>query len=140
MSNPADTAAQPCPVTFALEIFGDRWTLLVLRDLLLESHNTYKDIRAANPSMATNVLADRLKRLQRRGLIDKSRDDRDARQYIYRPTLLAVSVIPMIVEMIVWGSEHGDGATDPEFVRRFHEDRDALIRELRARAREAVVD
>lgn len=125
-------------MTFALEIFGDRWTLLVLRDILLESRSTYKDIMAANPGMATNVLADRLKRLARRELISKERDEQDARQFIYRPTQLGVSVIPMLVELIVWGSTHGTGTADPTFVRRFHEDRHGLIEELQARASDVI--
>lgn len=134
MSIESESSAPTCPVAFALEVFGDRWTLLVLRDILLESRCTYKDILAANKGMATSVLADRLKRLQRRGLISKGRDGSDARQFIYRPTKLGVSVIPMLVEMIMWGVKHGNGTVDSSFMRRVNKDRDKFIKELQSRA------
>ena len=135
MSGSKHTAKSNCPVTYALEIFGDRWTLLVLRDILLESRHTYRDILDAHPGMATNVLADRLRRLLRRDLISKERDEHDARQFIYKPTELSVSVIPMLVEMIVWGSKHGDASADPDLLRRFDDDRVRVIEEIQDRVR-----
>ena len=140
MAKQSDIQSQPsrgpCPVTFALEVFGDRWTLLVLREVTLEARYRYKDLLAANDGIATNVLADRLKRLQQRGLVSRVRDKSDARQYIYKPTELAISVIPMLVEMIVWGAQHGEGNATEPFIRRFNSDRDGLISELQHHARE----
>lgn len=128
--------SNPCPVSFALETFGDRWTLIVLRDVVLESRYQYKEILAANPGLATNILADRLRRLQRRGLVSKQRDDEDARQYLYKPTNLAISVVPMLVEMIIWGTEHGEGHGSRQFSRKFKTDREGLIWKLQQKARE----
>lgn len=136
MHDSAKPARSLCPVTFALEVFGDRWTLLVLRDVTLEARYRYKELLAANRGLATNVLADRLKRLEKRGLISKARDGNDARQFVYKPTDLAISVIPMLVEMIVWGARHGDGAAAPDFLRRFDSDRANLIEALQREARE----
>lgn len=124
-----------CPVSFALETFGDRWTLLVLRDVMLEARYRYRELLAANPGIATNILADRLKRLEQRGLISKQRDSADARQFIYKPTYLAVSLIPMLVEMMVWGARHGNGAIDEHFLSRFDTEREQLIRQLQQKAR-----
>ena len=129
---------RPCPVTFALEIFGDRWTLLLLRDVLLEGLSRYGDLRAANPGIATNILADRLKRLERRGLLEKFRDPKDARQFVYRPTEFGISTVPMLLEMIVWGTKQGQGAADPELLVRFDADRDGLVRDLQRRIRERL--
>jgi DNA-binding HxlR family transcriptional regulator len=138
MNKTTDSERPPCPVTFALEVFGDRWTLLVLRDVLLKARYSYKALLTANPGIATNILADRLKRLERRMLVTKERDESDARQFLYKPTLLAISVIPMLVEMMVWGSENGNAKVDPEFKRRFKSDREALIAELQSAARESA--
>ena len=107
----------------------------MLKDVVLESRYRYRDLLAANPGIATNILADRLKRLEQRGLVSKTRDDKDARQYLYRPTSLAISVIPMLVEMIIWGSENGEGRGSPAFTQRFKSDRTGLIRELQSNAR-----
>jgi len=130
--NQLDSSA--CPVSFALEIFGDRWTLIVLKDVVLESRYRYKDLLAANPGIATNILADRLKRLEQRGFVSKQRDAHDARQYLYKPTRLAISTIPMLVEMIIWGSENGVGRGSKQFTQRFKSDREGLIRELQQSA------
>jgi DNA-binding HxlR family transcriptional regulator len=127
-----------CPISFALEIFGDRWTLLVLRDVLLRSRSRYRELLSSEEGIATNVLADRLKRLEQRGLIRKEQDQQDARQYFYRPTMLAVSVVPMLVEMTVWGARSSSmTCVDQDFLRRFEEDREKLIADLQTQVRRA---
>lgn len=127
-----------CPVTYALEIFGDRWTLLVLRDIMIDARRRYKDLLSANPGIATNVLADRLKRLERRGLISRARDPMDARQIAYKPTEQAIEAIPMLVEMIVWSAKNGAGGVSKTLLRRYRDDRESLIAELRRNVRNAV--
>ena len=134
MNDIGKPAHNPCPVTFALEVFGDRWTLLVLRDVLLEGRYSYKELLAANPGIATNVLADRLKRLEQRQLVTKTRDPSDARQFVYKPTHLGISVIPMLVEMMVWGSKHGNAQATTSLVERFESDRESLLLELKKAA------
>jgi len=121
---------QPCPISFALGIFGDRWTLLVLRDVLLTTHSRYKEILAANPGMATNVLSDRLKRLEDHGLIVKERDVTDGRQFIYKPTKSGVSVIPILVEMLIWGADKGGIRIPDIFVRGYRDNRDEFLGKL----------
>lgn len=130
MANRDGGEKAPCPVTYALEIFGDRWTLLVLRDVMIEGRRRYRELLSANPGLATNVLADRLKRLERRGLISRARDPMDARQIVYKPTEGAVAVIPMLLEMIVWSAKNGAGGVSKAFLRRHAADRDGLIAEL----------
>ncbi|MEO1016515.1 MAG: helix-turn-helix domain-containing protein [Pseudomonadota bacterium] len=125
-----------CPISYALEIFGDRWTLIVLRDTLLRSKRRFRELLACEEGIATNVLADRLKRLEQRGLLVKERDPADARQQLYRPTELAVSLMPMLVEMTVWGAQTSpDTEFDPDFLRRFKTDRAQLITDLQERVR-----
>jgi DNA-binding HxlR family transcriptional regulator len=125
-----------CPLSYALELFGDRWTLLVLRDLLLRSRRRYRELLACEEGIATNVLADRLRRLEERGFIRKQRDAEDARQYLYQPTEFAVTVVPMLIEMTVWGARtNAHTSVDPKLVRRFETDREGLIVEVQARIR-----
>jgi DNA-binding HxlR family transcriptional regulator len=105
---------------------------------MLEARIRYKDVLTANPGLATNVLADRLKRLERRGLLSKKRDPSDARQYVYMPTEAAIALIPMMIEMIVWSAGQGAGEASPSFVKRFETDRDALIAELKHQVRNRI--
>ena len=130
-----DIRRSDCPISFALEIFGDRWTLIVLRDLMLRSRQRYRELLEGDEGIATNVLAERLKRLERRKLITRKRDPADARQFIYLPTELAVSLVPMLVEMIVWGIRTSDKDVGSEFLARFETERDTLISELQAKVR-----
>lgn len=138
MTRHGTEASPACPVTYALEIFGDRWTLLVLRDIILEARSRYRDVLAANPGLATNVLADRLKRLERRGILSKQSDPSDARQYVYKPTEAAIALIPMLVEMIVWSAKQGANGVSAQFLERFETDRDALIEELKHQTRRQI--
>ncbi|MEM9470467.1 MAG: helix-turn-helix domain-containing protein [Pseudomonadota bacterium] len=135
MTSTAEPRRSECPISFALEIFGDRWTLIVLRDLMLKSRQRYRELLDAEEGIATNVLAERLKRLEHRGLITKKRDPADARQFIYLPSELAVGLVPMLVEMIVWGIRTGDKDAGSDFLDRFETERDKLIRDLQQKVR-----
>src|SRR6266496_3609165 len=75
-----------CPLNATLEVFGDRWSLLIVRDLLFKGRTAYKDFLAGGEGIATNVLADRLRRLAVEGVIEKGRDQVDARRLVYRLT------------------------------------------------------
>lgn len=138
MTRTGQAARSDCPISFALEIFGDRWTLIVLRDIVLKSRKRYKELIACDEGIATNVLADRLKRLERKGLIRKQRDPGDARQFIYQPTELAVDLLPMLLEMTAWGAKNSESGLEPAFLHRFETDREALIAEWQQAIREAA--
>lgn len=124
-----------CPISFALGIFGDRWTLLVLRDLMLRDKRRFKELAAAPEGIATNVLSDRLRRLADAGLITREPDPEDQRQGIYRPTQQAIDLVPMLVELVVWGARNdpGTGVTE-DFIERFERDREGLIEAIQHHA------
>ena len=90
-----------CPVSCALDLLGDRWTLLVVRDLLLRGRRHFEQL-ASDESIATNILTDRLGRLERAGIIAKRRDPDDGRRRIYTPTERGVDLIPTLLEL-GWG-------------------------------------
>lgn len=128
-----------CPIHFGLEIFGDPWTLLILRDLLLKGRSTYSDFLNAEERIATNVLADRLSRLEQDGLVVAERGHGPtpgrARAYRYRPTPKAVDLLPVLLDIIAWSAVYDPAtAADPEFVARLVRDRAGLEQELRAHA------
>lgn len=123
-----------CPIAFSLDIVGDKWTLLVLRDLIFAGKARFRELAASPEGIASNILADRLKRLEAHGLISRAPDADDARQAIYRPTPNGLDLLPMLLEMIRWGAAHDAQTAVPEaFVARIARDRAALIAELRAR-------
>jgi DNA-binding HxlR family transcriptional regulator len=120
-----------CPISFALEVFGDRWTLLVIRDLVFKGKKRFSEFLGSTEGIATNVLSDRLQTLQDQGIIQSARDPEDGRRVLYRLTEMGLDLIPSLVELIRWGSRHDPETGAPEdFLRRIEKDRDGLIAEL----------
>jgi len=114
-----------CPIHFALETFGDAWTLLVVRDLMFKGRSTYSDFLRAEEGIATNILADRLVRLEQDGVITKEGTR-------YRLTRKGIDLLPVLLEMIAWSARYDPGtAAPPDFVRRVQTDREGLIQETR---------
>jgi DNA-binding HxlR family transcriptional regulator len=94
-----------CPIAASLDILGDRWTLLVLRDMLLGGKSHFSEF-AEDESIATNVLTDRLTTLVSQGIIERVPDPDDGRKYLYRPLAPAVDLLPVIAELAAWGVKY----------------------------------
>jgi DNA-binding HxlR family transcriptional regulator len=125
-----------CPISYALDVFGDRWTLLIVRDLLFKGKRRYKEFAESEENIATNVLADRLAKLEAEGLVTRSVDPRSARQRLYELTDAGLALAPVLVEMIVWSAKHDAmSATPPSFVRQAQRNRPRLLQAITAAAR-----
>ncbi|MBI3851472.1 MAG: helix-turn-helix transcriptional regulator [Verrucomicrobia bacterium] len=128
------TTRSHCPIAFALDIFGDKWSLLLLRDLLFKDKRHYSELLAAEEGISTNILSERLARLEAEGLIAKSRDQSNRRQFIYSPTQKGLDLLPALLEISLWSAKYDPKTTAPPAVmRRIRTDRDGFIRELAAR-------
>lgn len=125
-----------CPIAFALDLFGDKWSLLVLRDLLFKGKRHYHEFLASEERISTNILAERLRRLEAAGLIAKAEDRENHRQYVYTPTLKGLDLLPVILEIIRWSAKHDPQTAAPRpFIRRLHRDREGLVRDIVKRFR-----
>ena len=120
-----------CPITFALDLFGDKWSLLILRDLLFKQKCHYQEFLNAGEGISTNILADRLNQLENHRLINKIKDENNKKQYIYSPTEKAQDLIPMLAEMIAWSAKH-DARTrvPPKMKRLIKKDKEAFVHSL----------
>lgn len=123
-----------CPIAASLDVIGDRWTLVILRDLLLGGARRFSEF-AVTEGIATNVLSERLERLTREELITVSRDPSDGRRKLYAPTEAGIALIPVLVELAAWGLAFTDATGAEELVAQIREDRDAVINGLTQRAR-----
>lgn len=124
-----------CPISFALDLLGDRWTLLVVRDLVFAGKRNFQEFIASPEQIATNILADRLARLEEAGIVTRRRDPDNARRVDYALTPRGADLIPVLLELIRWGASHDPETAAPAgFVARIVHDRDGLAAELRARA------
>ncbi|QOD93707.1 helix-turn-helix domain-containing protein [Chryseoglobus sp. 28M-23] len=122
-----------CPIAASLDILGDRWTLVVLRDMLLGDRTRFSEL-AVDESIATNILTDRLHRLVEGGLVEKTADPVDGRRVIYRPLLPAIDLIPVLAELVAWGSRHTAVPENPVFAAFVNpETREAAVSQVMAR-------
>ncbi len=95
-----------CPIAFGLDTFGDRWSLLVIREMMLNGKKTYSEFLGADEGISTNILADRLKHLEAEGIIEKSRDPENHKSFLYTLTDKGRDLAPMIMEIISWSGKH----------------------------------
>ena len=129
-------AERRCPIDYALQVFGDRWTLIVLRDLMLAGRRYYRDLAAAKEGIATNILAARLRKLEAAGLVVRRPDPSDKRRIFYALTDKALDLIPVLLEISRWSAKYDRRTAAPaSLVERFDQDRELLIRDLVAAAR-----
>lgn len=96
-----------CPICYSLDAFGDKWTLLILRDMLIGGKRYYREFLNAGEEIATNVLADRLKSMLDAGLIARADDPDNGTQAIYSPTAKAEALRPVLNAMAAWALQFG---------------------------------
>ena len=105
-----------CPIAGALDILGDTWTLLVLRDLLFYGKHRFAEFLESPEQISTNILAERLKRLERCGLIERRRYQERPPRDEYYLTQRGHDLLPVLRELIAWGQRHLPGvARKPPF-------------------------
>ncbi|MBI3772796.1 MAG: helix-turn-helix transcriptional regulator [Gammaproteobacteria bacterium] len=122
----------PCPISFSLDIFGDKWTLLVIRDLMFFGKRYYGELLASPEGVATNILAERLTRLEAAGIIDKTIDPEHRSRKIYTLTEKGMDLVPLVLEMVAWGAKYdSDTGAPQEIIRRMKTDRQGLINDIR---------
>ncbi|HXH37632.1 MAG TPA: helix-turn-helix domain-containing protein [Thermoanaerobaculia bacterium] len=130
-AKPKPQRRSSCPVNASLEILGDRWSLLIIRDLMLRSCRTYKEFLSSDEGIATNILAERLKRLEAAGIISTSGDAEDRRKVVYRLTAKGIDLAPIVVELILWGAQHEATGAPPAAIRRMRARREQFLSEIR---------
>jgi DNA-binding HxlR family transcriptional regulator len=129
-----------CPIANALEVLGDRWTLIIVRDLVFRGFREFGQFLGAGEGISTNILTERLDRLQCAGIIVRSDHPADGKKYIYRLTEKGVDLIPLLVELVLWGAKYTpDHAAPAQVLREMRSNpenmiaglRGALLKELR---------
>jgi DNA-binding HxlR family transcriptional regulator len=89
-------------------MLGDRWSLLIIRDMMVRGSRTYKEFLESWEGIATNILTDRLRKLEAHGIITTERDPSDGRRLIYLLTDKGIDLAPVLTEMVLWAAAHED--------------------------------
>ena len=120
-----------CPISFALDIFGDKWSLLIIRDLMFKNKKTYGEFLKSEEKIATNILADRLSLLECAGLIQCKVDQEKKSKYNYELTQQGIGLVPVLLEIVLWSATFDKNTAAPkEFVDRIRNDKENFAAEI----------
>ncbi|TLY23990.1 MAG: helix-turn-helix transcriptional regulator, partial [Nitrospirae bacterium] len=130
------TRRSACPLSVSLEILGDRWSLLIIRDLMIRGYRTYKEFLGSDERIATNILADRLQKLEACGIITPQQDPTDRRKLNYRLTKKGIDLAPVLTELVLWAARYEDTGAPPALIRKMQQNREQFLAEVRQRWRD----
>jgi len=121
-----------CPVNYALEHFGDKWSLLIIRDLMFKGKRHYNEFFESGEKVSTSVLGDRLKQLEESGIISKGQDTVKKSRIKYSLTKKGINMLPFMVDMISWSGEY-DKETEAGdvFLAQARDGRDFLLESIK---------
>jgi DNA-binding HxlR family transcriptional regulator len=120
-----------CPISFSLDVLGDRWTLLILRDMIFAGKSTYGEFLQSPEKVATNILADRLATLEAQGLVTKQVAADKKSKFTYRLTEKGLDLLPLLLELIQWGSTYNPAGGDSAVRQEVAADKEATLRRYR---------
>ena len=126
-----------CPLNASVEMLGDRWSLLILRDMMLRGFHSYNQFLDSYEGIATNILADRLKRLIAHGIITTRDDPSDGRKLLYVLTDKGIDLAPVLAEMVLWAARH-EKTDNQALVRQMQKDKQGFVAAVQERYREQM--
>jgi DNA-binding HxlR family transcriptional regulator len=95
-----------CPINLTLEVLGDKWSLLILRDMMFGRKRHFRELMRSEEGIASNILADRLRRLVEQGILTRSQDPTHKQKAIYSLTEQGIELLPVLAQMSVWGRRY----------------------------------
>ncbi len=127
-----------CPLNASVEMLGDRWSLLIIRDMMLRGSRTYKEFLESYEGIATNILADRLRKLEAHGIITAESHPSDGRKLVYLLTAKGIDLAPVLTEMVLWAARH-EKTENQALVRQMQTDKEKFLAAIRQRCAEKTI-
>jgi DNA-binding HxlR family transcriptional regulator len=127
-----------CPVSYSLDVLGDKWTLLILRDMLFNGKASYGEFLQSEEKIATNILADRLAVLEAQGLVSKQVAADKKSKFTYRLTEKGIDLLPVIIEFTLWGARYSPAGGNACLLKELADDKEGTIRKYRLLAQEKM--
>lgn len=118
-----------CPVSISLDLFGDRWSLLIIRDIMVRGYRTFREFQRSGEGIATNILSDRLRNLEAAGILTTEPSADDGRSTHYRLTEKGIALAPVLLELLIWAGNHESTAAPPPFIAQMEQNRAAILAE-----------
>lgn len=118
-----------CPVSCTLDVFGDKWSLLIIRDLMFFKSCTYGDFQKSEEKIATNILASRLKTLEENGILEKAPHPESKAKVLYKLTQKGIDLLPILLEINLWGEKYFEVSPElKSFLKEIKENKEAFIK------------
>jgi len=128
-----------CPISTSLDVLGDKWTLLILRDMVFAGKSTYGQFLQSAEKMATNILADRLAGLEAQGILSKAVAADKKSKFTYCLTEKGVATVPILVELTLWGARHCPTIVAPDLLAELQTEKSAAVEKYQRLAREKAL-
>jgi DNA-binding HxlR family transcriptional regulator len=125
-----DKKRSDCPISCSLDILGDKWSLLIIRDVMLRGKMSYSEFLNSEEKIATNILVSRLTILEGEKILVKDVSPENKSKYIYSLTQKGADLLPIIIELMDWGAKYNKNCPRKELGQRIKKDKAAVVREL----------
>lgn len=130
-----------CPLSCSLDIFGDKWSLLIIRDMMFYNKSTYGDFLKSAEGIATNILASRLQGLEENNIIQKLEHPDSKAKVLYKLTQKGIDLLPIIGEVHLWAEKYFDIPTELRaFIKEAKKDKDGFIRSMTKQLKKQVTE
>jgi DNA-binding HxlR family transcriptional regulator len=116
-------------VSISLDVFGDRWSLLIVRDIMVRGYRTFREFQRSGEGIATNILSDRLRNLEAAGILTTEPSVEDGRSTHYRLTEKGIALAPVLLELLIWAGNHESTGVPAPFIAQMEQNREAILAE-----------
>lgn len=128
MANSSDHRSG-CPVSISLDILGDRWSLLIVRDVMVRGYRTFRQFQRSGEGIATNILSDRLRKLEAAGILTTEPAEEDGRSTHYCLTPKGIALAPVLLELLIWAGNYETTGAPSAFIEQMEQNRAAILAE-----------
>lgn len=126
-----------CPVSNSLDLFGDKWTLLILRDMMFFNKTSFSEFLCSSEKIASNILTDRLTMLYQEGFVTKRPAPENKSKFLYTLTDKAIDLVPVITEISLWGIQHTNATDAMQIAKKMERNKARVIKDIQEQLRVA---
>ena len=119
-----------CPISCSLDVFGDKWSLLIIRDIMLRDKVSYSDFLGSEEKIASNILVNRLSVLEAENILVKEVSPANKSKFVYSLTQKGLDLLPIVIEIMDWGAKYNANCPRKEIGKKIKKDKAAVIKEL----------
>jgi DNA-binding HxlR family transcriptional regulator len=118
-----------CPISCSLDVFGDKWSLLIIRDIMLRGKLSYSEFLKSEEKIATNILVNRLNILEAENILSKSVSPENKSKFIYSLTEKGIDLLPIVIEIMDWGAKYNENSPRRELGKKIQKDKTKVVSE-----------